>query len=64
MQRWTIVYDDEKALNEILKIGEVAFKHSSGVNYIDMYSCLNKKEIMNIKGVKECIQCVFKTIYI
>lgn len=54
MYEWIIHYESRKALEEVLKTGEVSYKPRLDVGYIVMKSYLPKETIMKIEGVTNC----------
>lgn len=62
MYRWIISYENELALDEILKTGVVFFEPKLDVKFIIMDSYLNRDTIMKINGVTECREPMMGTL--
>lgn len=62
MYEWIIRYEDEKALEEVLKTGELVFE-SSVINMVIMNSYLNQETIMKIQGVIDCEEARMGELY-
>lgn len=62
MYEWIIRYEDEKALEEVLKTGELVFE-SNIINMVIMNSYLNQETIMKIQGVIGCEEARMGELY-
>jgi hypothetical protein len=55
MYEWIISYKNDAALEEIKKIGYIAYENDiEELKFIIMKSYLSKETILNIPGVTEC----------
>jgi hypothetical protein len=63
MNQWIISYENDKTLNEILKIGTIEYEPIQNVNFIVMNSYLSRETILNINGVLECKEPYIGTVY-
>jgi hypothetical protein len=63
MNQWIISYENDKTLNEILKIGTIEYEPKLNVNFIIMNSYLSRETILNIDGVLECREPAIGTVY-
>jgi hypothetical protein len=55
MYEWIISYENEAALEDIKKIGYIAYENDiEELKFIIMKSYLSKETIMNIPGIVDC----------